>query len=92
MACSAQEYAACAVIFARSDLVFDRSRELVGFQSPTACATRAGGYSGPNFENCDLFHAQFPDVGRGVHARSAFTPVRRGRTGTSTSSVSFTPP
>jgi len=39
-------------------------------QSPTACATRAVGDSGSNFENCDLFHAQPPDTGRGVHARS----------------------
>ena len=29
----------------------DRSRKLVGLQSPTACTTRAGGDSGPNFEN-----------------------------------------
>ena len=31
---------------------------------------RAGGESGPTFENCGLFHAQSPDTGRGVHARS----------------------
>ena len=29
-----------------------------------------GGDSDPNFENYDLFHAQSPDTGRGVHARS----------------------
>jgi len=59
-----------AAIFAWSDLVLDRSRKLVGLQSPAACATRAGGDSGPNFENYDIFHAQSPDTGRGVHARS----------------------
>ena len=41
-----------------------------GLQSPTVCTTRAGGESDPNFENHDLFHAQSPDTGRGVHARS----------------------
>jgi len=49
----------------------DRSqKKLLGLQSPAACATRAGGDSGPNFENYDLTHAQFPDTGRGLHARS----------------------
>ena len=48
----------------------DRSRKLVGLQSPAACATRAGGDSDLNFENYDLFHARSPDNGRGVHARS----------------------
>jgi len=57
-------------IFAWSDLILDRSRNFVGLQSPAACATRAVGDSGPNFENCGLFHAQSPDTGRGVHARS----------------------
>jgi len=57
-------------IFAWSDLTFDRSRKLVGLQSPAACATRAGGDSGPNFENCDLFHAKSPDTGHSAHARS----------------------
>jgi len=58
-----------AEIFARSDLILDRSRKLVGLQLPAACATRAGGDSGPNFENCDLFHAHSPEVissGRGL--------------------------
>ena len=59
-----------AAIFARSDLVLDRSRKLVGLQSPAACAARAGGDSGPNFENCGLSSALFPDTGRYVHARS----------------------
>ena len=59
-----------AAIFAWSDLILDRSHKLVGLQSPAACATRAGGDSDPNFENYDLFHAQSPDTGRGVHARS----------------------
>jgi len=45
-------------------------RKLVGLQSPAACATRACGDSDPNFENYDLFHAQSPDTGRGVYARS----------------------
>ena len=57
----------------RSDLIFDRSRKLVCLQSPAACATRAGGDSSPSFENYDLFHAQSPDTGRGVHARSRRT-------------------
>ena len=59
-----------AAIFARSDLTLDRSRKLAGLQSPAACAMRACGYSDPNFENSDLFHAQSPDTGRSVHARS----------------------
>jgi len=40
-----------AAIFTWSDLILDRSRKLVGLQSPAACATRAGGDSDPNFEN-----------------------------------------
>jgi len=57
--------------FAWSDLVLDRSCKLVGLQLLAACATRAGGDSDPNFENCDLFHAQSPGTGRSsVHARS----------------------
>ena len=40
-----------AAIFAWSDLILDRSCKLVGPQSPAACATRAGGDSGPNFES-----------------------------------------
>ena len=59
-----------AAIFAWSDLILDRSRKLVGLQSPAACATRAGGDSDSNSENFDLFHTQSPDTGRGVHARS----------------------
>ena len=59
-----------AAIFAWSDLILNRSRKLVGLQSPAACATRAGGDSDPNFENCDLFHAQFPGKRHGAHARS----------------------
>jgi hypothetical protein len=59
-----------AAIFAWSDLILDRSRLLVGLQSPAYCATRAGGDSDHNFENYDLFHAQSPDIGRGVHART----------------------
>ena len=59
-----------AAIFAWSDLKLDRSRKLVGLQSPAACATRVGGDSDPNSENYDLFHAQSPDTRCGVHARS----------------------
>ena len=46
------------------------TRKPVGLQSPAACVTRAGDDSDPNFENSDLFHAQSPDTGRGVRARS----------------------
>ena len=56
--------------FAWSVLVLDRSRKLVGLQSPAICATRAGGDSDHNFESYGLFNAQYPDTGRGVHARS----------------------
>ena len=59
-----------AAVFAWIDLILDRSRELVGLLSPAACATRAGGDSGPNFENYDIFHAQSPDTGHGAHVRS----------------------
>ena len=59
-----------AAVFAWSDPTLDRSRRLAGLQSPAACATRAGGDSGPGFENNGLFHAQSPDTGRGVRARS----------------------
>ena len=55
--------------FAWINLISDRSRKLVGLQSPATCAARVGGGSDPNFENCDLFHNQSPDTGRGVHAR-----------------------
>jgi len=59
-----------AAVLAKSDLILDRSRKLPGLQSPAACATRAGGDSGPNFENYYLFHAKSPDTGRGFRARS----------------------
>ena len=36
----------------------------------SAGTTRVGGDSDPNFENYDLFHAQSPNTGCGVHARS----------------------
>jgi len=52
-----------AAIFAKSDLILDRSRTLVDLLSPAAYATRAGGDSGPNSENYDLFHAQSPGTG-----------------------------
>ena len=59
-----------AAVFTWSDLILDRSRKLVDLQSPAACATRAGGDSGLNFENYDFFHARSPDTGHGAHARS----------------------
>jgi len=73
LACSAQGSAACgrdAAVFAWSDLILDRSRKLIGLKSPATFATRSGGDSGPNFENKDFFHAQSPNTGRGVNARS----------------------
>ena len=58
-----------AAIFAWSDLILDRGRKLVGLQSPAAFATRAGGDSDPNFENCATSSTLSPrDTGRGVHA------------------------
>jgi len=39
-----------AAILSWSDLILDRSRKLVGLQSPAACATRAGADCGHNFE------------------------------------------
>ena len=59
-----------AAVFAWSDLILDRSCKLAGLQSTAACATRTGGDSDPIIKNYDLFHAQFPDTGRGVRARS----------------------
>ena len=59
-----------AAIFAWSDLILGCSRKLVGLQSPAACAPRVGGDSDPDFEIYDLFHAQSPDTGCGVHAHS----------------------
>ena len=46
-----------AAIFARSDLILDRSRKLVGLQSPTDYATCAGGDSHPSFKNCGRIRA-----------------------------------
>jgi len=43
--------------FARSDLILDRSRKLVGLQSPTDYATCAGGDSHPSFKNCGRIRA-----------------------------------
>jgi len=40
-----------AAVFALSDLVLDHNRKPVCLHSPAACTTRAGGDSGPNFEN-----------------------------------------
>ena len=69
-----------AAVFVWSDLVLDRSRKLVGLQSPAACATRAGGDSDPDFENYDLFHAQSPDTGRGLQVESQERPQGHSRT------------
>ena len=60
-----------AAIFAWSDLIVDRSRKLIDLLSLAACATHAGGDSDLNFENCDIFHAQSPDTGRGVNFSDA---------------------
>jgi len=70
-----------AAISTSSDLNVDRSRKLVGLQSPEACATRAGGDFCHNFENYDLFHAKSPDTGT---PDAAFAPVGGGRTKTPT--------
>ena len=63
-----------AAVFAWSDLVLGRSRKHVGLQSPAACATLAGGDSGPGFENYEPFHAQSPDTGRGTRPFMASEP------------------
>jgi len=61
------------------DLILDRSLKLVGLQSPTACATRAGGDYDSNFENFDLFHAHSPGGHRTRRSRLfvAGEPARR---------------
>ena len=64
--------------FSWSDLVLDRSRKLVGLQSPAACATRAVGDSDPNFENYDLFHAQSPDTGHRTRCSRPFVAGEPG--------------
>jgi len=74
-ACSAQGPAACGAMRpfspgATSYWIAAASSLVVGLQSPATCATRAGGDSDPNIENCYLFHAQSPDTGNGAHARS----------------------
>ena len=55
-----------AAIFAWADLILDRSRTVVGLQSPAATAAAAAG--DPNLDN--LFHAMQPDYGQGVRART----------------------
>ena len=53
--------------FAWADLILDRSRTLVGLQSPAATAAAA---ADPDLGNYDLFHATHPDFGQGVQART----------------------
>ena len=43
-----------AVVFTWSDLTLDRSRKLVGLQSPVTCVARVDCDSKPNLENYDL--------------------------------------
>ena len=59
-----------AAIFARGDLILDRSYKPAGLQSPAVCTKRAGGNSGHSSGKCGLIHAQLPDTGRRAHARS----------------------
>ena len=61
----------------------DRSRKLVGLQSPATSAKRADGDSDPIIENYDFS----TPVLRTPNA--VFTPGRCGRTGTSASGASF---
>ena len=56
-----------AAIFAWADLILDRSRTLVGLQSPAAAAAAA---ADPDLDNYDLFHATHPAFGQGVQART----------------------
>ena len=76
-----ESYLLDSMAFARSSRAIVRYPTWVaGPQSPAACATRAGGDSGSNSENCDLLNAQSPGTGRGVHAgswRVADEPGRR---------------
>ena len=59
-----------AAIFSWADLILDRSRTLVGLQSPAATAAAAAAAAAdPDRDNYDLFHATNPDHGQGVHAR-----------------------
>jgi hypothetical protein len=60
-----------AATFAWADLILDRSRTLVGLQSPAATAAAAAA-ADPDLDNCDLFlfHATHPDFGQGVQART----------------------
>ena len=58
-----------AAIFAWADLILDRSRTLVGLQSPAAAAAAAAA-ADPDLDNYDLVHATHPDFGQGVQART----------------------
>jgi hypothetical protein len=58
-----------AATFAWADLILDRSRTLVGLQSPAATAAAAAA-ADPDLDNYDLFHATHPDFGQGVQART----------------------
>jgi len=76
-----------AAVFAWSNLILDRSRKLVGLQSPAACDAPTVGDSDPDFENCDLFRSSFTPSPRTLDV--VFTPVRGRRNGTSTSGISY---
>ena len=72
-----------APVFTWSDLILGCSRKLVSLQPPAACATRAGGYSDPNYEILRPLPTPIP-----LTPGAMFTPVRGGRTGTSVLGVS----
>ena len=57
-----------AATFAWADLILDRSRTLVGLQSPAAAAAAAA--ADPDLDNYDLFQATHPDFGQGAQART----------------------
>jgi len=72
-----------AAVFAWSDLILDRSRKLVGLQSPAACATRADGDS-------DLTLRTATSSTHSPRTLDAvFTPVHGERIGMSKSGVGF---
>ena len=58
-----------AATFAWADLILDRSRTLVGLQSPAA-STVAAAAADPDLDNYDLLHATHPGSGQGAQART----------------------